>query len=101
MRFVVVSVTVAILLSRPLRGQEPKPIELTIHARAIETPVLKYRLLPAEAELKPGNAVPILLRLPWEQTRWMSEVFPTLKEWESRPSNAPEWAASGGVSGRS
>lgn len=86
-----------ILLSRARGVDEPEPIELTIQPRAIEAPLLKYRLFPAEAELKPGNAVPILLRLPWERTLWMNEVFPTLKEWESRPLNAPEWAASNGV----
>lgn len=86
-----------ILASRASGVDQPAPIELVIHPRAIETPLLKYRLFPAEAELKPGNAVPILLRLPWEQANWMNQVFPTLKEWESRPLNAPEWAASGGV----
>lgn len=85
------------LLASALRADEPEPIELVIHPRAIETPVLKYRLFPAEAELKPGNAVPILLRLPWEQTNWMNQVFPTLQQWESRPLDAPEWATSKGV----
>lgn len=97
MRFVLTSAALALLLVRPLWADESKPIELTIHARAIEAPVLKYRLFPAEAEIKPGNAVPILLRLPWEQTHWMNEVFPKLQDWESRPLDAPEWATSGGV----
>src|SRR5262249_589805 len=44
-----------------------------------------------------GNAVPILLRLPWEQTPWMNTVYPTLQDWESRPLTAPEWEGSGGV----
>ncbi|HEX7379057.1 MAG TPA: hypothetical protein VF278_18185 [Pirellulales bacterium] len=97
MRIAVV-LTLSLLLSGRARGVEkPAPIELTIHPRAIETPVLKYRLFPAEAELKPGNAVPILLRMPWGYTDWMSKVFPTLNEWESRPLSAPEWAASNGV----
>lgn len=86
-----------VLLACPLRADEPEPIELTIHPRAIETPVLKYRLFPAEAETKAGNAVPILLRLPWEQTHWMNQVFPTLQQWETRPLDAPEWAKSNGV----
>lgn len=85
------------LASRASGVDEPEPIELTIHPRAIESPLLKYRLFPAEAELKAGNAVPILLRLPWEQTQWMNQVFPTLSEWASRPLNAPEWAESNGV----
>jgi hypothetical protein len=80
-----------------LLAAEPKPIELTLRARAIEAPILKYRLLPPEAELKPGNAAPILLRLAWNQAPWMKDVFPTLEEWESRPLNAKEWRTSAGV----
>jgi hypothetical protein len=92
-RFVASSTIALILLSRALPAEEPKPIDLIIHGRAIEEPVLQYRLLPGEEELKSGNAVPILLRLPWEQTQWMNQVFPTLQEWDSRPLDAPEWAA--------
>ncbi len=68
--------------------ETPQPIELTLAAQEIETPVLKYQLLPAETELKPGNAVPILLRLPWEQSSWMNKVYPELREWVSRPLSA-------------
>lgn len=97
MQFAPVSAAVVMLLSGWLPTEEPKPIELIIDARAIETPVLKYRLLPAEMELKPGNAVPILLRLPWGVDYWMANVYPTLKEWDSRPLSAPEWESSDGV----
>jgi hypothetical protein len=38
-----------------------------------------------------------LLRLPWEQTPWMTKVFPTLHEWEERPLDAPEWQTAGQV----
>jgi hypothetical protein len=93
MRFLASCATAFVLLCPAARAEEPKAIELTIHPRAIETPVLKYRLLPAEAELKPGNAVPILLRMVWEQTPWMSQEFPKLKDWDSRPLDAPEWTA--------
>jgi hypothetical protein len=100
MRFSPLSIIAATLLFLPgdwLSAEEPKPIELEIEPRAIETPVLKYRLLPTEPELKPGDAVPILLRLPWEQMPWMTKVFPTVYEWDERPLTAPEWATSGGV----
>ncbi len=80
-----------------LRADETGPIELTLHPRAIESPALKYRLLPAETEIRPGNAAPILLRLPWEQTPWMTKVYPTLHEWQSRPLDAPEWESFAGV----
>ena len=75
----------------------PQAVELTLHPQAIETPVLKYRLLPAEGELKPGNAATILRRLPWEQTHWMNETYPHLQDWVTRPLDAPEWADSLGV----
>ncbi|MSR60051.1 MAG: hypothetical protein EXS05_20835 [Planctomycetaceae bacterium] len=97
MRCTPISAAFVLLLSGLLPAEEPEPVELVIHARAIETPVLKYRLLPSEMELKPGNAVPILLRLPWEQTPWMTKVYPTLSEWESLPLSAPEWESLGGV----
>jgi hypothetical protein len=72
-------------------ADEPRTIEVVVRARAIEEPVLKYRLLPSDAQRKPGNAVPILLRLPWEQTVWMNEVFPKLCESAERPLDSPEW----------
>ena len=97
MRFSIVTAAIALMLGIPSFADEPKPIELSIQARAIEVPVLKYRLLPPEAETKPGNASPILLRLPWEQTPWMTQFFPTLHEWESRPLNDPTWATSDGI----
>jgi hypothetical protein len=86
-----------LLLAGPLAAAEPKPIEMVIEPRAIESPILKYRLLPTESELKPGNAVPILLRMPWEQTPFMTKIYPTLHEWDERPLTAPEWATSNGV----
>ena len=99
MRLSFVSLTVAaiLVLGRWLDAEDSKPIELVIEPRAIESPVLKYRLLPAEADLKPGNAVPILLRMPWEQAPWMTKLYPKLQEWDERPIGAPEWATSDGV----
>lgn len=97
MRMYITFVLFAFLFLSVARGEDPQPLELKLHAQAIESPPLKYRLLPLEAELKPGNAVPILLRLPWEQTIWMNQVFPTLHEWNDRPLSAPEWQNSNGV----
>jgi hypothetical protein len=81
----------------PLIAEEPDPTVLTIHTQAIETPVFRYRLFPPEAELKPGNAVPILLRMPWSQGNWMTKVFPTLEAWNALPLDAAEWNTSKGV----
>jgi hypothetical protein len=97
MRLLLRFLAVLFMFGVPLSADEPHPIELTIAGRAIETPVLKYRLIPPESEMKPGNAVPILLRLPWDQRLWMTQIFPTLHEWGTRPLNAPEWAQSQGV----
>ncbi len=81
----------AILSTDKLRADEAQPLRLSIEPRAIESPILKYRLLPLESELKPGNAAPILLRLPWEQPFWMKDVFPTLADWAARPLDDPRW----------
>ena len=69
----------------------PKTIVVEITPRAIEGPILKYRFLPREDELKPGNAVPILLRLPWEQRNWMEKVYPNLQNWEDVTLTDPKW----------
>ena len=55
--------------------------ELTLSPREIERPLLKYRLMPAEHELVDGNAAPIILRLPWDQSPYLSKAFPTLHEY--------------------
>src|SRR6185369_15430339 len=47
-------------------------------AHQVESPLMKYRLLPAENELKNGNAAPILLRLPWDQLPFMNTVVPNI-----------------------
>jgi len=55
--------------------------ELTIYARAVEQPLMKYRLFPAEYDLRAGNAAPILVRFPWEQTAYFSQVVPTFNDY--------------------
>jgi hypothetical protein len=64
--------------------------ELTVSPRAIETPLMKYRLLPAEYELRDGNAAPILDRLPWERTQYFAEVVPKFGEYLDVPLNSPK-----------
>jgi hypothetical protein len=90
------------LIAQPRPAEEPKPVELFLDPRPIESPVFQYRLHPAEAERRDGNAVPILLRLPWEQTQWMNTVFAKLgtdeaPDWEALPLDSPEWKNSRGV----
>lgn len=51
-----------------------------VTARAVESPLLKRRLLPAEHQLRNGNAAPILLRLPWDQMPYMNQIPPKFPE---------------------
>jgi hypothetical protein len=64
--------------------------ELTVSARAIERPLMKYRLFPAEYELQRGNAAPILLRVAWEQTPYFSKIVPTFSDYLDLPLNDPK-----------
>lgn len=94
MKRIVASIVLSAAWIAAIQGQTPepgKPVEVEITPRAIEEPILKYRLLPREDERKPGNAVPILLRLPWEQTRYMNSVFPELSKWDELPVTDPKW----------
>ncbi|MEX0718324.1 MAG: DUF1559 domain-containing protein [Planctomycetaceae bacterium] len=81
----------------PPAEEKPKPVELLISPKAIETPLFKYRLLPTEPELKPGNAVPIILRLPWENWDFFGKENLEVREqlsrnkWEDMPLDSPEW----------
>jgi hypothetical protein len=69
--------------------------ELVISPRAVEHPVLKHRLLPAEYELREGNAAPILLRLAWEQTAYFSKVVPRFEEHLRLPLHDPKLIEAG------
>jgi hypothetical protein len=51
---------------------------------------MKYRLLPAEYELHEGNAAPILLRLPWEQTAYFRDVVPKFGDYLDLPLDDPK-----------
>src|SRR5277367_2592862 len=75
---------------------EPKPVpkapglgtpwlELTVSPKAIERPLMKYRLFPADYELHDGNAAPILLRLPWEHSLYFSQTVPKFKDYLDVP----------------
>jgi len=70
---------------------------LVVSARAVERPLQKYRLLPAEYELKDGNAAPILLRLPWDEAAYFSQVVPTFGDYLELPLDDPKVQKSGEV----
>jgi hypothetical protein len=54
----------------PPYGQDDH--DLTVSGVAVSSPVLEHRLLPAEYELRDGNAATILLRLPWDRADFMN-----------------------------
>jgi hypothetical protein len=70
------------------RGEEKWLVDrrLTVSPRAAPVPALRYRLFPQDSTRKPGNAVPIYLRLVHEQNdasrrRWHD----TPKKWNELP----------------
>lgn len=60
-------------------------VTLTIHPARIEDSASHQRLLPADPDLKRGNAAVVLLRMPWEQQRWMQEWFPKIRDVSQLP----------------
>jgi len=67
-----------------IRADDPTR-ELAVDARAIERPLMKYRLLPAEYELQKVNAAPMILRICWEQIPYFSKVVPTFSDYLDVP----------------
>ena len=55
-------------LSSDKKPEPPKPTELVLSPAAEPVPALRYRLLPLESTLLPGDAAPIYLRIRHEQT---------------------------------
>ncbi len=99
MRSVAPLALLCILTTTVACGADPAPAkkpgdpwhDLTLTPRAIERPLSKYRLMPAEFELHEGNAAPILLRLPWEQTPYFANEVPKLAEYLDLPLNSPRF----------
>lgn len=86
-------------MSAILAGDNPQGEmrrDLTVTAAAAGIPVPKQRLLPAEQELRAGNAAPILLRLLWDQARSMNEMIPRFAELLEIPFNEPDRIRSAG-----
>lgn len=80
--------SVVIALSGQVSGQDPDRVALNV------SPVLAannttLRLLPADPDLKDGNAAVVMLRLIWEQTQFMQSVAPKLNELVQLPYDDP------------
>jgi len=80
--FAAMAVAVGILpaTARVARADDPVVVKLTLHPARIDELAPPPRLLPADPDLKPGNAAVVLLRMPWEQRAWMQEWLPQLAE---------------------
>ncbi len=75
---------------QPSKDKAPSPWvldrSLTVSPRAAVGSILKYRLLPLNSELKEGNAVPIYLRLVYEQNDAARKYwFETPIAWNNMP----------------
>lgn len=62
------------------RADDPPAVKLTLHPARIDEYAPLARLLPADPDLKPGNAAVVLLRMPWEQMGFMTGDYTKLEE---------------------
>jgi hypothetical protein len=56
-------------------GELKKPMELSISPGAAPVPALKYRLLPSSADLNPGDAAPIYLRIRFQGNKQQEDAW--------------------------
>ena len=94
MRFVgfIFTASVAAALPTPARAQPPKapdpinPKVLAVDPVAAPIPALKYRLLPSSADLNPGDAAPIYLRIRYRtpDDLW-NQITPNHTKWRELP----------------
>ncbi len=87
-------IAIAVLVGSPVLAQEvpPETISLKIKAASAEKSNA-VRLLPASPDMEDGNGAVVMLRLIWEKTGWMQEVWPKLDEVAELPHDDPKVAA--------
>ncbi|MGV3485395.1 MAG: hypothetical protein ACO1RT_13335 [Planctomycetaceae bacterium] len=75
------------------RAQSPDSVKrrLQISPRSASEFDTHFHLLPAEEEQEPGNAVPVLLRMVYEQQPFMKDVYPKLHEYAEMSIDDPRW----------
>lgn len=80
LKFVVLMVVCGISLgfAGTTIGQDVIEREIIIQPKKIAENLLDVRLLPRAANQEPGNAVPVLLRMTYEMTKWMINEQPKL-----------------------
>lgn len=87
-----VSIVAVIGSANTSQAQEDTVIKkvLKLPAKASNPLEEPFRLLPTEQEQEPGNAVPVLLRMVYEQTKWMGEFSPNLHEYAEMELSDPK-----------
>jgi len=73
-----------------LNAQKEEVIQITVHPRAVPANPDSIRLLPREHELRDGNAVIELLRMPWEQQNFMKLKGERMNDWLEMKGDDPE-----------
>lgn len=68
---------------------EPEEIEITLHPRRAESSQ-SIRLLPADPELRDGDAAVVMLRIIWEQRAYMETVVPQFEGLMELPYDDPK-----------
>lgn len=71
-------------------AQDKNVVELTLHPCAVGSDPSLVRFLPAESQLRSGNAAIELLRMPWEQTNFMELERKMMNEWLEMEGDDPE-----------
>jgi len=84
------SLIVVLTIAGPLNAQSEKKLRLVPQAADSNKPF--FRLLPTEDEQEPGNAVPVLLRITYEQTTFMANDFLRLHEYAEMDVSDPRLA---------
>lgn len=74
------------LLADP-KPPEPEVKTLRVSPAALPSPLLKYRLLPLESELQPGDAAPMYLRINGELGPLADELRKKPQEWYAMPAD--------------
>ncbi len=65
--------------------------QLTLPPQAAKEYEPFFHLLPPEEDQEPGNAVPVLLRMVYEQSRFMENVYPKLHEFAEMDTADPRF----------
>lgn len=84
------SLIVVFTTAGPLNAQNEKKLQLVPQAADSNKPI--FRLLPTEDEQEPGNAVPVLLRITYEQTAFLANIYPRLHEYAEMDVSDPKLA---------